>query len=174
MSPIETGELKRFLKDALAKGYAVPSKSPIASPVFFIKKKDGKLHFVQDYRKLNDITVKNRYPLPLAADRYHQQAARSKGLHQFNVRWGYNNVQIKEGNEWKAAFVTNQGLFEPRVMYFGLCNSPVTLQALMNHIFADLIAAGKVAVYLDDILIWSNDIASHLLRQRFFRPEAFL
>ncbi|GJF00822.1 polyprotein [Phanerochaete sordida] len=160
MSPIETEELKRFLEDALAKGYVVPSKSPIASPVFFIKKKDGKLRFVQDYRKLNDITVKNRYPLPLAADIINKLQG-AKIFTKFDVRWGYNNVRIKEGDEWKAAFVTNQGLFEPRVVYFGLCNSPATFQALMNHVFADLIAAGKVAVYLDDILIWSNNIASH-------------
>ncbi|GJE91118.1 hypothetical protein PsYK624_072670 [Phanerochaete sordida] len=160
MSPIETEELKRFLEDALAKGYVVPSKSPMVSPVFFIKKKDGKLRFVQDYRKLNDITVKNRYPLPLAADIINKLQG-AKIFTKFDVRWGYNNVRIKEGDEWKAAFVTNQGLFEPRIMYFGLCNSPATFQALMNHVFADLIAAGKVAVYLDDILIWFNDIASH-------------
>ncbi|GJF00975.1 RNA-directed DNA polymerase [Phanerochaete sordida] len=160
MFPIETDELKRFLEDALAKGYVVPSKSPIASFVFFIKKKDGKLRFVQDYQKLNDITVKNHYPLPLAADIINKLQG-AKIFTKFNVRWGYNSVRIKEGDKWKAAFVTNQGLFEPRVMYFGLCNSPATFQALMNHVFADLIAAGKVAVYLDDILIWSNDIASH-------------
>ena len=68
MSPIENEELERFLEDALAKGYIVPSKSLIASPIFFIKKKDSKLWFVQDYRKLNEITIKNRYPLPLASD----------------------------------------------------------------------------------------------------------
>ncbi|GJF00731.1 polyprotein [Phanerochaete sordida] len=85
MSPIETEELKRFLEDALAKGYVVPSKSPITSPVFFIKKKDGKLRFVQDYRKLNNITVKNRYPLPLAADIINKLQG-AKIFTKFNVR----------------------------------------------------------------------------------------
>jgi hypothetical protein len=80
---------------------------------------------------------------------------------KFDVRWGYHNVRIKEGDEWKAAFITNQGLFEPRVMFFGLTNSPATFQALMNAIFADLIAEGKVAVYLDDILIWSTTFKEH-------------
>jgi hypothetical protein len=80
---------------------------------------------------------------------------------KFDVRWGYHNVRIKEGDEWKAAFITNQGLFEPRVMFFRLTNSPATFQALMNAIFADLIAEGKVAVYLDDILIWSTTLEEH-------------
>jgi hypothetical protein len=77
------------------------------------------------------------------------------------VRWGYNNIRIKTGDEWKAAFTTNRGLFEPQVMLFGLTNSPATFQALMNTIFADLVAMGKVAVYLDDILIYSHSIQDH-------------
>ena len=151
--PINEQEaLNQFLDENLAKGYIVPSKSPMASPVFFVKKKDGKLRLIQDYRKLNDITVKNRYPLPLASDIINKLKG-AKIFTKFDVRWGYHNVRIKEGDEWKAAFVTNRGLFEPRVMFFGLTNSPATFQALMNAIFADLIAEGKVAVYLDNILI---------------------
>jgi hypothetical protein len=117
----EQKELDRFLEEHLRKGYIIPSKSPIASPVFFLKKKDGRLHLVQDYRKLNDFTVKNRYPLPLASDIIN----RLRGAHfftKFNVRWGYNNIRIKTGDEWKAAFTTNRGLFEPQVMFFGLTN----------------------------------------------------
>ena len=76
-------------------------------------------------------------------------------------RWGYNNIQIKDGDEWKAAFSTNRGLFEPLVMFFGLTNSPATFQALMNSIFSDLIAEGKVAVYLDDILIFTITLEDH-------------
>ena len=156
----EQEALESFLKENLEKGYIVPSKSPMASPVFFIKKKDGKLRLIQDYRKLNEITVKNRYPLPLATDIINKLRG-AKIFTKFDVRWGYHNVRIKEGDEWKAAFVTNRGLFEPKVMFFGLTNSPATFQSLMNTIFADLIAEGKVAVYLDDILIWSNDLAEH-------------
>lgn len=156
----EQEELERFLEENLRKGYIVPSKSPMASPVFFVKKKDGKLRLIQDYRKLNDITVKNRYPLPLASDIVNR-LRQAKYFTKFDVRWGYHNVRIKEGDEWKAAFVTNKGLFEPKVMFFGLTNSPATFQALMNSIFADLVAEGKVAVYLDDILIFSTNLEEH-------------
>ena len=128
--------------------------------MFFVKKKDGKLWFVQDYRKLNQFTVKNHYPLPLVVDIVSQlQGARY--FTKFDIRWGYNNIRIKQGDEWKAAFSTNRGLFEPSVMFFGLTNSPATFQTLMNSIFADLIAAGKVAMYLDDILIFSRELEEH-------------
>jgi hypothetical protein len=160
MSPNEQEELNGFIKENLQKGYIRPSKSPIASPVFFIKKKDGKLRLVQDYRKLNEWTIKNRYPLPLVSDIVGRLRG-AKYFTKFDVRWGYHNVRIKEGDEWKAAFATNTGLYEPLVMLFGLTNSPATFQALMNSIFADLIAEGKVAVYLDDILIFSATIEEH-------------
>jgi hypothetical protein len=94
-------------------------------PRSFIKKKDGKLHFVQDYRALNAITRKNRYPLPLIDNLIH----RLKGVCYFtklDVRWGYNNVRIQEGDEWKATFCMNRGLFKPLVMYFSLTNSLAT------------------------------------------------
>ena len=100
------------------------------------------------------------YPLPLASDIINKLKG-AKVFTKFDVRWEYHNVHIKEGDEWKAAFVTNRDLFEPKVIFFGLTNSPATFQALMNAIFADLIAEGKVAVYLDDILIWSSDITEH-------------
>lgn len=160
MSPAEQIELDRFIEENLRKGYIQPSKSPMASPVFFVKKKDGKLRFVQDYRRLNEFTVKNRTPLPLISDIINRLRG-AKYFTKFDVRWGYNNMRIKEGDEWKAGFATNRGLFEPMVMFFGLTNSPATFQSLMNHIFADLIAAGKVVVYLDDILIFSSDLAEH-------------
>ena len=177
----EQDELDRFLEENVRKGYIVPSKSPIASPVFFVKKKDGRLRLVQDYRKLNEHTVKNRYPLPLASDIVNRLRG-ARFFTKFDVRWGYHNIRIREGDEWKAAFTTNRGLFEPQVMFFGLTNSPATFQALMNTIFADLVAAGKVAVYLDDILIYSPSSEEHhrvthevlqRLRQHdlYLRPE---
>jgi hypothetical protein len=104
--------------------------------------------------------VKNCYPLPLAMDIVNK-LWNVKIFTKFDVRWSYHNVQIKEGNEWKAAFITHQGLFELRVMFFGLTNLPATFQALINAIFADLIAEGKVAVYLDDIFIWSFTLDKH-------------
>lgn len=160
MSPGEQKELDAFLEEALATGRVRQSKSPIGAPVFFIKKKDGKLRFVQDYRALNAITRKNRYPLPLIDDLIHRLSG-AKYFTKLDVRWGYNNVRIKEGDEWKAAFRTNRGLFEPLVMYFGLTNSPGTFQTMMNEIFSDLIVQGVVAVYLDDILIFTNSLEEH-------------
>jgi hypothetical protein len=160
MSPEEQKELDGFLEDALTTGRIRPSKSPIGAPVFFVKKKDGGLRFVQDYRALNAVTRKNRYPLPLIDDLIHRLSG-AKYFTKLDVRWGYNNIRIKEGDEWKAAFRTNRGLFEPLVMYFGLTNSPGTFQTMMNEIFHDLILQGVVCVYLDDILIFTNSLEEH-------------
>jgi hypothetical protein len=149
-----------FLEEALATGRIRQSKSPLGAPVFFIKKKDGKLRFIQDHRALNVITRKNRYPLPLIDDLIHQL----KGARYFtklDMHSGYNNVCIREGDEWKATFCTNRGLFEPLFMYFGLTNSPATFQTMMNKIFQDLITEGVVSVYLDDILIFTNLLEEH-------------
>jgi hypothetical protein len=136
------------------------SKSPLGVPVFFIKKKGGKLRFVQDYHALNVITRKNRYPLPLIDDLIHRLKD-ARYFTKLDVRWGYNNVRIREGDEWKAAFRTNRGLFEPLVMYFGLTNSPATFQTMMNEIFQDLITEGVISVYLNDILIFTNSLEEH-------------
>jgi hypothetical protein len=160
MTLTEQTEMDTFLEEALATGHIRQSKSPLGAPVFFIKKKDGKLYFVQDYRALNAITRKNQYPLPLIDDLIH----RLKDACYFtklDVRWGYNNVRIHEGDEWKAAFRTNRGLFEPRVMYFGLTNSLATFQTMMNEIFRDLITEGVISVYLDDILIFTSSLEEH-------------
>ncbi len=158
---IRTKALTEFLQKHLEKEYIRPSKSPYATPFFFIKKKSGELRPVQDYRKVNEWTIKNRYPLPLIPELIN----RVKGatlFSKFNVRWGYNNVRIKEGDEWKAAFTTNQGLFEPRVMFFGLTNSPATFQTMMNEIFAMELREGWVSIYMDDILIHTNeDVDNH-------------
>jgi len=102
---------------------------------FFIKKKDGKLQPVQDYHPINNWMVKNKYPLPLIP----QLVDRLRGCSlytKFDIQWGYNNVCIKGGDEWKAALMTNEGLFEPTVMFFGLTNSPATFQTMMNLVFA--------------------------------------
>jgi RNase H-like domain found in reverse transcriptase/Reverse transcriptase (RNA-dependent DNA polymerase)/Integrase zinc binding domain/Chromo (CHRromatin Organisation MOdifier) domain len=148
----EQEALTEFIKEHLKKGYIQPSKSPYASSFFYIKKKDGKLRPVQDYRRVNEWTIKNRYPLPLIPE----LIARVKGASlftKFDVRWGYNNVRIKDGDQWKAAFITNQGLYEPNVMFFGLTNSPATFQTMMNAIFAEEIREGWLTVYMDDMLI---------------------
>jgi hypothetical protein len=166
MTLTEQTEMDAFLEEALATGRIRQSKSPLRAPVFFIKKKDRKLRFIQDYRALNAITRKNRYLLPLIDDLIHWL----KGTHYFtklDVHWGYNNVRIREGDEWKATFRTNRGLFEPLVMYFSLTNSPATFQTMMNEIFQDLITKGVVSVYLNDILIFTNSLEEH---RRITRP----
>ena len=149
LSPTEQKELDAFLKENLETGQIQPSKSPMSSPVFFIKKKDGSLRLVQDYRALNAITVKNKYPLPLISELINKLQG-AKYFTKLDVRWGFNNVCMKEGDEWKATFRTNRGLYEPLVMFFGLTNSPATFQTIMDAIFEDLISEGVVVVYLDD------------------------
>jgi len=128
--------------------------------MFFIKKKDGSLQLVQDYRALNTVTVKNRYPLPLISELVSQLHG-AKYFTKLDVWWGFNNVRIKPGDEWKAAFRTNRSLFEPLVMFFGMTNSPATFQTMMNDIFRTLIAKGIVVVYLDDILIFMRTKEEH-------------
>ena len=156
----EQKELDAFLKENLETGRIRPSKSPMASPVFFIKKKDGALHLVQDYCMLNAMTVKNKYPLPLIPELIAKLWG-AKYFTKLDVRWGFNNVRMKEGDEWKAAFQTNRGLFEPLVMFFGLTNSPATFQTMMDDIFEELITEGVVVVYLDDILIFTETLEEH-------------
>jgi hypothetical protein len=156
----EQAELDKFLEENLKSGRIRLSKSPMASAFFFIKKKDGSLRLVQDYRKLNEMTIKNRYPLPLISELVNKLHG-AKYFTKLDIRWGYNNVRIKEGDEWKAAFRMNRGLYEPLVMFFRLTNSPATFQTMMNDILRDLINEGKVIVYLDDILIFTEDLEEH-------------
>jgi hypothetical protein len=104
--------------------------------------------------------VKNTYPLPLVSD----LLDKLKGTNIFtklDIRWGYHNIRIKEGDKWKGAFKTNKGLFEPTIMFFGLCNSPATFQAMMNDIFRDMLNEGWLIIYMDDILIYSNNPKEH-------------
>jgi len=156
LTPEEDAATQEFIKENLEKGYIRPSKSPMASPFFFVPKKDGKKRPCQDYRYINQWTVKNAYPLPLI-DEIMDKLQGKKIFTKFDVRWGYNNVRIAEGDEWKAAFKTKHGLFEPTVMFFGLCNSPATFQNMMDHIFAEEIERGICIIYMDDILILAEN-----------------
>ena len=160
LAPNELTELDNWLEDALSKGYIRKSSSPLSAPTFFVDKKDGKLRIIFDYRKLNSITIKNQYPLPLISESIDRLAGKSI-FTKLDVRWGYNNIRIEEGDEWKAVFRMNRGLFEPLMMFFGLTNSPLTFQTMMNDIFQDLIREGVVCVYLDNILIFTKTIAEH-------------
>ena len=109
---------------------------------------------------LNTVTVKNRYPLPLISQLI-SQLCRARYFTKLDVCWGFNNVCIKPGDEWKTAFHTNHGLFEPLVMFFRMTNSPATFQTMINDIFRTLIAEGIVVVYLDDILIFMKIEEKH-------------
>ena len=178
LTPKENTALQEYIAEHLKKGYIRPSKSPMASPFFFVDKKDGKLRPVQDYRKLNDITVKNAAPLPLIPDLI-DKLHEGRYFTKLDVRWGYNNIRIKKGDEWKAAFKTSLGLFEPLVMTFGLCNAPATFQTFMNGIFEDLVFQGHVVVYLDDILIFHDnpkdlDTLTHEVLRRLEEYDLFL
>ena len=107
---------------------------------------------VQDYRYLNKWMIKNNYPLPLILDVL-ENIGMKKMFTKMDLRWDYNNVRIKEGDKWKAAFTTLEGSFEPMVMFFRLTNSPATFQAMMNKLLRDLINTGKVAAFIDDVII---------------------
>jgi hypothetical protein len=120
-----------------------------------VSKKDGGSRPCQDYRYLNDWTIKNGYPLPLISELL-DKLKEARYFTKLDLRSGYNNVRIKDGDQWKAAFVTNRGLFEPTVMFFGLCNSPATFQSMMDTIFEEEQRKGYVIIYIDDILIFST------------------
>jgi hypothetical protein len=150
----------------------------MASPFFFVKKKDGKLRPCQDYQYLNDFTIKNAYPLPLISE-IMDKLKGAKYFTKLDVRWGYNNVWIKKGDEWKAALKMNQGLFEPMVMFFGMCNLPATFQAMMDTICIEMIKGCMVIIYMDDVLIFARmeeDLEQYtkLVLQRLQENDLFL
>ena len=128
------------------------SKSPQSSPLFFVNKKDRGKRPCQDYQYINEWTIKNAYPLPIIQDLIDGLQER-KYFTKLNIRWGYNNIQIREVDEWKAAFRMPQGLFKPTVMFFGLCNSSATFQSIMDGIFYEEQQLGWLKKYINDILI---------------------
>ena len=130
----EIAEAKKFVEEHLHQNTIRLSWSPYAANFFFVKKKDGKLRQVQDYQPLNKWTKKNRNVSPLIPSIVDRLAGCSL-FTKFDIWWGYNNIHIKLGDEWKATFLTPEGLFKPTVMFFGLTNSPATFQMMMNTIF---------------------------------------
>ncbi|SGY83011.1 BQ5605_C009g05613 [Microbotryum silenes-dioicae] len=159
LSETELQTLSSWLKENLSKNFIRASTSPAGAPVLFVRKKDGSLRLCVDYRGLNKITRKNRYPLPLIPEAL-DRIRGAKIYTKLDLRSGYNLVRIKEGDEWKTAFRTRYGHFECLVMPFGLTNAPAAFQHLMNSIFRDLLDV-SVLVYLDDILIFSGDECQH-------------
>jgi len=160
LSREEREKVREFVKEQLRKEYIWPSKSPQTVPVFFVGKKDGKKRMVQDYRYLNEWTIKNNYPLSLISDVL-ENIRIKKIFTKMDLRWGYNNVRIKEGDKWKAALMMLEGLFEPTVMFFGLINSLATFQAMMNELLRDLINTGKIAAFIDDVIVGTEIEEGH-------------
>ena len=160
ISPAEQLELDIFLSENFHTRQIYLSKSPMATLVFFIKKKDSSLWLMQDYRNFNVVTIKNKYPLFLIS-KLISQLQRAKYFTKLNVYWDFNNVQIKPGNEWKTTFHTNYRLFKPLVMFFSMTNSTATFKTIMNDIFHNLIAKGIMIVYLNDILIFTQTLEKH-------------
>ena len=148
----EEEALNQWLDEQLKGGLIVESKSRYTVSCFYILKKDGSLQLVQDYRKLNKVTIKDKMPLPLIEEVI-DKLKEARYFNKFDLIWGYNNVQIKQRDKWKAAFLTNKGLFEPQVMYFGLCNSLGIFQRIMNSVFWELLHEGILANYMDDFVI---------------------
>ncbi|QRV74613.1 Transposon Tf2-1 polyprotein [Ceratobasidium sp. AG-Ba] len=159
LSPIENCSIKENIDQELADGKIRPSKSEIASPCFFVKKKDRSLRLVIDYRKINEITIPDQFPMPLQVELV-DQVKKAKIYSKLDLRWGFNNIRIQEGDEWKTAFRTAYGIFEYLVMPFGLKNAPACLQRMMNNLFAHLLGV-TVVVYMDNILIFSEKEEEH-------------
>src|SRR6201995_4671104 len=146
----------KWLNKNLEKGYIRPSNSEHAAGLFFIGKQEGKEpRPCMDYRILNSGTTRDVYPLPLVNDLMLRLQG-NKFFTKLDLRWGYNNIRIKPGSEQYAAFKTPRGLFEPLVMFFGLCNSPAAFQRMMNKYFRDMINEKWIVIYLYDILIMAK------------------
>ena len=159
LSEVEQIALKQFIDENLASGLIRPSQSSAGAPILFIKKKDGSLRLAVDYRGLNRITKKDRYPLPLIPDLLDRLRS-ARTFTKIDLRGAYNLVRIAEGDEWKTVFRTHFGSYEFLVMHYGLTNAPASFQRFMNDIFKDLLDV-CVVVYLDDILIYSKNPADH-------------
>lgn len=164
LSNPEMEVLEKYLAENLKKKFIRPSKSPAGAPIFFVKKKDGSLRPCIDYRGLNAMTVKNRYPLPLI-DSLLDRLSGAQVFTKIDLRGAYNLVRIKPGDEWKTAFRCRYGHFEYSVMPFGLTNAPAVFQDMMNDILSDYLDI-FVVVYLDDILVFSQTPEEHTIHVR--------
>jgi hypothetical protein len=159
MPPKELAELKNQLQELLDKGYICPSSSPWGCPTLFVKKKDGSLRLCVDYRPLNVVTVKNKYPLP-RIDILFDQLAGARVFSKIDLRSSYHQIKIRPCDILKTAFSTCYGLYEFLVMSFGLTNAPAYFMYLMNSVFMTEVDK-FVVVFIDDILIYSKNEKEH-------------
>jgi len=159
LSPKEKREMEKQITDMLEKGLIEPSTSPYGAPILFVMKKDGAMRMCIDYRELNKITKKNRYPLPRIDDLLDSLAG-AQVFSSLDLQSGYHQILLNDSDVEKTAFRSPLGHYQFRVLPFGLTNAPATFQALMNRVFGNDI--GKfVLVYLDDILIYSKSKEEH-------------
>ncbi len=156
--------MEKYISDSLAAGFIRPSSSKAGAGFFFVGKKDGSLRPCIDYRWLNNITVKNTYPLPLMSSAF-ERLQWASVFTKLDLCNAYHLVRIRKGDEWKTAFNTPRGHFEYLVMPFGLSNSPAVFQALINDMLRDMVDQ-FIYVYLDDILIFSSSLQEHVQHVR--------
>jgi len=159
LSPPELRVVRKWLDDNLDKGFIRTSRARCAAPLLLAAKPGGGVRICQDYRGLNNVTIKNRYPLPLIRETL-DALCNAKVYTKLDIIAAFNKLRIAEGHEWKTAFITRFGLYESLVMPFGLCNAPASFQDYINHTLFDLLDKICTA-YLDDVLIYSKDRKEH-------------